>query len=116
VFGRNRTEKRLDASGRVIARTVALPRQEWAVLIPGHHPGFITWETYETNTAGLRANWRPPRGNGGGAAREGTALQGRIRCGKCGRMMQTGYSGAKGNCPRYVCGRAKALYGGEKGC
>jgi hypothetical protein len=33
----------------------------------------------------------------GGAVREGTALlQGRIRCGKCGRMMQTGYSGAKG--------------------
>jgi hypothetical protein len=30
--------------------------------------------------------------------------------------MQTGYSGAKGNCPRYVCARAKQLYGGEKGC
>jgi predicted DNA-binding transcriptional regulator AlpA len=31
-------------------------------------------------------------------------------------MMQTGYSGTKGNCPRYVCARAKQLYGGEKGC
>jgi hypothetical protein len=31
-------------------------------------------------------------------------------------MMQTGYSGVKGNCPRYVCARAKQLYGGEKGC
>ena len=31
-------------------------------------------------------------------------------------MMQTGYSGAKGNCPRYVCARAKQLYGGEQGC
>jgi hypothetical protein len=30
--------------------------------------------------------------------------------------MQTGYSGAKGNCPRYVCARAKQLYGGERGC
>jgi hypothetical protein len=30
--------------------------------------------------------------------------------------MQTGYSGTKGNCPRYVCARAKQLYGGEKGC
>ncbi len=117
VFGRNRTEKRLDAAGRVIARTVALPREQWAVLIPGHHPGFISWETYEANTAALRANWRPPRGHGGGAAREGTALlQGRIRCGKCGRMMQTGYSGTNGNSPRYLCGRAKALYAGEKGC
>ena len=117
VFGRNRTEKRLDAAGRVVARTVALPREQWAVLIPEHHPGFIDWATYEANTAQLRANWRPPRGSGGGAAREGAALlQGRIRCGSCGRMMQTGYSGTKGNCPRYVCARAKQLYGGEKGC
>ena len=30
--------------------------------------------------------------------------------------MQTGYSGVQGNCPRYVCARAKQLYGGEKGC
>jgi hypothetical protein len=27
--------------------------------------------------------------------------------------MQTGYSGTKGNCPRYVCARAKQLYAGE---
>ncbi|MGK2852568.1 MAG: recombinase family protein [Microbacteriaceae bacterium] len=117
VFGRNRSEKRIDPDGRVITRTVALPREQWAVLIPEHHPGFIDWATYEANTAQLRANWRPPRGTGGGPAREGAALlQGRIRCGRCGRMMQTGYSGTKGNCPRYLCARAKQLYGGEKGC
>jgi DNA invertase Pin-like site-specific DNA recombinase len=117
VFGRTRNEKRVDPSGRVVTRTVALPREQWAVLIPEHHPGFISWETYEANTAALRANWRPPRGAGGGAAREGAALlQGRIRCGRCGRMMQTGYSGPHGNSPRYVCARAKQLYGGHKGC
>ena len=117
VFGRTRTEKRIDPAGRVISRTVALPREQWEVLIPDHHAGFISWDTYQANTAALRANWRAPRGSGGGAAREGSALlQGRIRCGKCGRMMQTGYSGVKGNCPRYVCARAKQLYGGEKGC
>ena len=117
VFGRNRTEKRLDAAGRVISRTVALPREQWMVPIPEHHPGFISWDTFEANALLLRANWRPPRGQGGGAAREGSALlQGRIRCGKCSRMMQTGYSGTNGNSPRYVCARAKQLYGGEKGC
>lgn len=117
VFGRNRTEKHIDADGRVATRTVALPREEWAVLIPEHHPGFIDWARFEVNTAQLRANWRPPRGTGGGAVREGAALlQGRIRCGRCGRMMQTGYSGTNGNSPRYVCARAKQLYGGEKGC
>jgi hypothetical protein len=30
--------------------------------------------------------------------------------------MQTGYSGAGGNCPRYVCARAKQLYGTQHGC
>ena len=117
VFGRTRTEKRIDATGKVVSHCVVLPREQWAVLIPDHHPGFIDWDTFEANTARLRANWRAPRGFGGGAPREGSALlQGRLRCGKCGRMMQTGYSGTKGNCPRYLCARAKQLYGGERGC
>jgi hypothetical protein len=30
-------------------------------------------------------------------------------------MMQTGYS-SQGNCPRYICGRARQLYGTEKMC
>jgi len=117
VFGRNRTEKRVGENGRIMARTVELPRDEWEVLIPEHHPGFVTWERYVAIQDQLRANWRPPRGHGGGPAREGTALlQGRIRCGHCGRMMQTGYSGSKGNCPRYVCNNAKQLYGSTRTC
>ncbi len=117
VFGRTRTEKRINATGTVVSHCVVLPREQWAVLIPDHHAGFIDWATFEANTARLRANWRPPRGSGGGAPREGSALlQGRLRCGKCGRMMQTGYSGTQGNCPRYLCARAKQLYGGEQGC
>jgi hypothetical protein len=31
-------------------------------------------------------------------------------------MMRTGYSGAKGNCPRYVCAHAKQLYGSARTC
>lgn len=69
-----RREKRISPGGRVVSRTVSLPRQEWAVLIPEHHPGFIDWATCEANTALLRANWHAPRGSVGGAAREGSAL------------------------------------------
>jgi DNA invertase Pin-like site-specific DNA recombinase len=117
VFGRTRAWKRVDSSGKVISGVRELPRDQWAVLIPDHHPGFITWEKYEANTARLRANWRPPRGHGGGAPREGRALlQGLLRCGKCGRIMQTGYSGAAGNSPRYVCARARQLYAAERAC
>jgi len=117
VFGRTRTEKRVDAAGKLITSVHVLPREQWAVLIPDHHPGYICWEAYEANTAKLRANWRPPRGHGGGAPREGTALlQGLLRCGSCGRIMQTGYSGTNGNSPRYVCARAQQLYAAEHGC
>lgn len=117
VFGRNRTEKRVDGNGRVRAHTVQLPRDQWDVLITEHHPGFVSWERYEAIQSQLRANWRVPRGHGGGPVREGTALlQGRIRCGRCGRMMQTGYSGTDGNCPRYVCNNAQQLYGSPRAC
>jgi excisionase family DNA binding protein len=117
VFGRTRTDKRIDAAGRVIVRVRALPRDQWAVLIPDHHPGFIPWSQYEANTVRLRANWRAPRGHGGGAPRQGRALlQGLLQCGKCGRTMQTGYSGPQGNSPRYVCARAQQLYGTGPGC
>jgi DNA invertase Pin-like site-specific DNA recombinase len=118
VFGRTRTEKRVTpASGAVHSRVRLLPREQWEVLIPDHHPGYISWETYEANTARLRGNWRRPRDLAGGAVREGRALlQGLLRCGRCGRIMATGYSGTTGNCPRYVCARAKQLYAGEQVC
>ena len=71
------------------------------MLIPDHHPGFVTWERYEPTQDQLRANWRARRGDTAAArSREGSALlQGRVRCGRCGRMMQIGYSGPTGNCP-----------------
>ena len=117
VFGRTRTEKRLDGNGKVVTRTRLLPRDEWEVLICDHHPGYVSWERWEATQDRLRANWRAPRGEAGGAVREGAALlQGRLRCGRCGRMMQTGYSGTKGNCPRYVCARGLQAYGAERQC
>jgi excisionase family DNA binding protein len=118
VFGRTRTEKRVDpATGAVHSRERLVPREQWEVFIPDHHRGYITWQAYEANTARLRGNWRRPRELSGGAVREGRALlQGLLRCGRCGRIMATSYSGPTGNCPRYVCARAKQLYAGEQAC
>jgi hypothetical protein len=57
---------------------------------------------------------RAPRGEGGGAAREGRALlQGLIRCGRCGRRMQVGYSG-KTLVPHYACVRGQQRYGAKR--
>jgi len=111
-FGRTRTERRVGPDGKPVAAVRLLPRAEWEVLIPGHHPGYLSWQEWEDNQARLRANFKAPRGDGGGAARQGAALlSGLVRCGKCGRMMQVGYSGHGGNAPRYVCGRGTQLYG-----
>jgi DNA invertase Pin-like site-specific DNA recombinase/predicted DNA-binding transcriptional regulator AlpA len=121
VFGQTRTEKHLDAGGRLITRTRALPMQEWAVLIRGHHPGYVTWDQYEANLKVLAANRRPAAGQGGGALREGPALlQGLIRCGKCSRVMRTRYSGGApgrpGSSPRHECVKAKLHFGAERTC
>jgi excisionase family DNA binding protein len=112
VFGRTRAEKHVDATGKVVTRERLLPQDKWEVLIPGHHPGYLAWDVYQDNQARLRANYKAPRGDGGGAARQGAALlSGLVRCGKCGRMMQVGYSGHGGDAPRYVCARGTQLYG-----
>jgi DNA invertase Pin-like site-specific DNA recombinase len=110
AYGRSKTEKHLDAGGNVITRQRRLPRDQWAVMIPGHHPGYISLETYDANIARLAANSPPPAGGAGGAAREGAAwLQGLLRCGRCGRLMQVNYH-SSGN-PAYRCGRANQMYG-----
>src|SRR3954462_4481114 len=105
VFGRTRTDKRVDEHGQVRVRTVELPLEQWSVCLPEHHPGYVSWPDYLATRERLRANVRP-RGEGGGAAREGAALlQGLLRCGRCGRRMQVAYSGTGGRSPRYACVR-----------
>ena len=111
AFGKTTTRTEI-AGGKKVTRHRQLPQDQWEVLIPGHHPGYLGWDAYQDNQARLRANYRAPRGDGGGAARKGAALlSGLLRCGKCGRMMQVGYSGHGGDAPRYVCGRGTQLYG-----
>jgi len=74
-------------------RTVHKPRGQWTVLICDAHPGYITFEQYETNQATLAAN-AAARGEErrAGPAREGPALlQGLVVCGKCGKRMTVNY-------------------------
>jgi DNA invertase Pin-like site-specific DNA recombinase len=113
TYGRKRVERRVK-DGAVRERIRRAPREEWHVCLQDHHPGYISFERYLANQQRLRANWRPPRGEGGGAAREGKALlQGLIRCGRCGRVMQVGYSG-RTLVPNYSCVRGNQLYGTKR--
>jgi excisionase family DNA binding protein len=116
VFGRSRTEKRLDEHGRVCSHQVQLPLEQWSVCIPEHHPGYVSWHQYLATRERLRANMIRA-GEGGGAAREGAALlQGIVRCGRCGRRMQVAYSGRGGRVPRYACVRAHHMHGTDHPC
>jgi DNA invertase Pin-like site-specific DNA recombinase len=116
VFGRKRREKTVDRDGRVRVRDVEVPLEEWSVCLPEHHPGYVTWTEYLATRDRLRQNMRP-RGEGGGAAREGAALlQGLVRCGQCGRRMQVGYSGTGGKVRRYLCVRGHVLHHTESSC
>jgi DNA invertase Pin-like site-specific DNA recombinase len=115
VFGRTKTRRVLGEDGQVRTKVVDVPVAEWEVCIPGHHPGYLSFEVYLANRERLRGNWRSPSGEGGGAAREGRALlQGLVRCGRCGRKMQVGYSARTG--VRYLCNRALTLYGSGRVC
>ncbi|MFD8726304.1 recombinase family protein [Streptomyces sp. NPDC059629] len=102
AYGRRPSGQRLEPDGSVHTTTGTRPREQWPVLIPDHHPGYITWEQYEANEtkrAANRTRWgaRPPR--------EGSALvQGIITCGSCGSPMRTRYPRAKHHRVQYFCG------------
>ena len=81
------------------------PQHEWEVLIVDHHAGYITWTQYLENRQLMAKNLSSREGQSSGAIKKGTALlSGLLRCGRCGRSMQVGYSGSTGKVGRYLCG------------
>lgn len=116
TYGKTRQERYVDETGRVRQRTRQLPRDEWAVLIPHHHPGFITWETYLANQERIGANTRPRPHQAGGAVREGAALlQGLAVCGRCGRRLRVSYHGRNAT-PAYYCSAGALVNGRGTAC
>jgi hypothetical protein len=80
-----------------------MPQNEWRVVIPGHHPGYITWDQFLANRHRLATN-RTNCEVLAGPAREGLCLlQGVLICGICGRRLSVRYSGNGGLYPIYQC-------------
>lgn len=104
AYGKTRCERFVDEQGAVKKRIRYLPIDQWAVLLPQHHPGFIDWATFQANQLRLDRNIHPePHRTGGGALREGSALlQGIAICGHCGRRLRTHYRG-RNSSPGYHC-------------
>jgi DNA invertase Pin-like site-specific DNA recombinase len=115
VFGRTRQDRYVADDGRLRMRQRRLPRDEWEVLITEHHPGFIDWDTYQTNQDRIGGNIRPERHQPGtGAVREGAALlQALATCGTCGRKLAVFYRGPAKSTPGYYCNGTGELVDGK---
>ena len=102
AYGRHRTQRRPDGT----STTLIVPREQWTALIRDAHPGYISFETYETNQRLLAANAQAHGAERtAGPAREGPALlQGLAVCGRCGQRMTVRYHTRRGApVPDYLC-------------
>ena len=116
AYGKSQTERYVDETGRVRKRVRLLPQDQWAVLIPNHHPGFIDWVTFEMNQRRLASNAPPAPQQVSGVVREGSALlQGLATCGRCGRHLRVYYQG-KNSTPGYYCEQGRAVAGRSVWC
>ncbi len=102
VYGRRKQSNTAD--GKVTLHD--LPREQWISLIPDAHPGYITFEQFETNQLTLAHNAHAHgTDRAGGPPREGPALlQGMVICGRCGKRMTVRYHHRRGTeLPDYQC-------------
>lgn len=115
VYGRTKT-RLLCLPGeepRVKGRTRQVRPEDWPFLIPGHHPGYITWGQFQRNQRRLDDNRTLPDQDRRGAPREGFALlQGIVRCGRCGRRMSVRYINSA-SIPSYECNSVHTHFAGK---
>jgi len=105
VYGRVRHTK-VRIPGKKMSQK--LPKQEWKVFLPDTHPGYLSWERYETNQAQLLGNAKSYGADRRRSpVREGVALlQGIVICGRCGKRMTIHYYQQRGKIvPYYQCMR-----------
>lgn len=118
VFGRFRCVKQILQDGQIRQRVQRMHRNNWLVEIQGHHPGYLTWESYLKNQDQLQKNrTHSPQGDLPSAVRDGLALlQGLLICGKCGRRLTIRYRGNGGIYPTYECNWLKRQGRAKRSC
>jgi DNA invertase Pin-like site-specific DNA recombinase len=101
AYGKTGAAPRLDSGSPRCGRR-RKPQQEWLVLIPGKHDGYISWEQFQQIqqqiTANVSGEAQP------GAVKRGAALlAGMLRCRRCGRKLTVHYTGRDHDMLRYAC-------------
>ena len=115
VYGRTKTRLAClpGEEPMVKGRTRRVRPEDWPFLIPGHHPGYITWDQFQQNQRRLDDNRTLPDQDRRGALREGLALlQGIVRCGRCGRRMSVRYLNNT-SIPSYECNSYHTHFAGK---
>jgi hypothetical protein len=115
VFGRTASRIQLAQGRKQVIHGIRRERENWPVLILGHHEGYISWSEYESNQRLIADNANSKGRMVRGAVRKGEALlAGLLRCGHCGRKLHVAYSGARGSSARYHCQGAHVNHGTER--
>src|SRR5262249_43608260 len=90
------------------------PPEQWLVLRPENHEGYISWQEYQQIQRMLADNRNRPGHMG--AAKKGLALlAGLVRCRRCGRKMGVHYTGSDHKVLRYCC-QTDWVHNAERKC
>src|SRR3712207_3603628 len=114
AFGRTGSRTTIEDGRKRVLRGHRKDRSEWAVLLVGHHEGYLSWAEYERNQRLIADNANGKGVMARGPVRKGEALlAGLVRCGHCGRRLLVSYNGAKGDIGRYNCDAVRNDPGAE---
>lgn len=105
VYGRTHTRRHAlpGEAPRIKGHSRRVKRQDWSIVLPDAHPGYITWQQFLRNQDRLDDNRTFRAEDRRGAVRKGSALlQGIVLCGRCGRRMSVRYRD-DGATPSYTC-------------
>jgi hypothetical protein len=103
VYGRSESRSRI-VDGR-IRRTSghALSVDQWQVVIPDHHPGYLDWASYLRHLSMIESNTYMKTGARKSARGGRSLLAGLLRCRRCGHTLQISYSGRDSASPNFRC-------------
>ena len=101
VWGRSVVRVDLADGHKHVSRELRSDPEDWPILIPDHHDGYINWDDYQRNQRMIADN-AGAMPSARGAVRHGSGLlAGLLRCGHCGRKLQVNYRGRRS--ARYKC-------------
>jgi len=103
VYGR-RQNRVFIRDNQAVKTSHHVSMESWKVLIPDHHPAYISWDQFIRNQHQLRDNSNKVYPSSKGAPKMGSSLlSGLINCGHCGRKLTVKYSGRNASSVRYIC-------------